>query len=70
RQHSEVSGIELKKQIRQNEICFGRNVKLRIYGKLNCRSRRRRMKKENRMFFPLEQESLLQGYRLCRALHE
>jgi cytochrome c biogenesis protein CcdA len=65
RQHSEVSGIELKKQMRQNEICFGRNVKLRIYGKLNCRSRRRRMEKENGMFFPSEQESLLQSYRLC-----
>jgi hypothetical protein len=34
--HNGTSDIELKKRIKQNEICFGENVKPRIYGKLNC----------------------------------
>jgi hypothetical protein len=29
--HNETSDIELKKRIKQNEICFGENVKPRIY---------------------------------------
>ena len=44
--------IELKKPIKQNEICFGENVKPRICDKLNCRSG-----KEMRVFFLLQQEA-------------
>ena len=50
--HNETSDIELKKRIKQNEICFGGNVKPRIYGKLNCRSG-----KGMRLFFLLRQEA-------------
>ena len=54
--HNETSDIELKNRIKQNEICFGENVKPRIYGKLNCRSGN-----GMRVFFLLRQEALLQA---------
>jgi hypothetical protein len=57
-QHNKISDLELKKRIRQNEICSGENIKPRIYDKLNCRSG-----KVMRVFLS-QQEALLQ------ALHE
>ena len=62
--HSEISDRELKIRIIQNKICFGGNIRLRIYCRLNCKSGKR-MKKENRVFFLSEQEALLHGYRPC-----
>ena len=62
--HTEISDNVLRKKIKQNEICFGGNLKLRIYGKLNCRSGKR-MKKGNRIFFESEKEAIEQGYRPC-----
>ena len=60
--HNEISDIELKTRMMQNEICCGGNIKLGIHGKMKCSSGKR-MKKENRVFFLSEQEPLLQGYR-------
>ena len=62
--HTEISDKELKKRIKQNEITFGGNLSLKIYGKLNCRSGKR-MKKENRVFFQSEQEAITQSFRPC-----
>jgi methylphosphotriester-DNA--protein-cysteine methyltransferase len=62
--HTEINDKELRKRIKQNEISFGGNLKLRIYGKLNCRSGKR-MKKENRVFFGSEKEAIEQGFRPC-----
>jgi hypothetical protein len=64
RWHVEISDPELHKQIRQQQISLGGNVKLKIYGKLNCRSGKR-MKKENRVFFHSQAEAIRQGFRPC-----
>lgn len=62
--HTEISDKELWKRIKQNEICFGGNRRLGIYGKLNCSSGKR-MKKGNRVFFRSEKEAMEQGFRRC-----
>ena len=62
--HKDISDKNLRKQIRKNEICFGGNEKLKIYGTLSCKSGKR-MKKENRVFFISEKEALDKGYRPC-----
>jgi len=62
--HSEISDKELIKRIKQNEICFGGNLKLKIYGRLNCSSGKR-MKRENRVFFSSEKEALQKTFRPC-----
>jgi methylphosphotriester-DNA--protein-cysteine methyltransferase len=62
--HSEISIEELRRKIRQNEICFGGNKKLKIYGTLQCKSGKR-MKKENRVFFGSEKEAINKGFRPC-----
>ena len=63
-QHIEIGDKELKKTIKQNEITFGGNLSLKIYGRLNCKSGKR-MKKENRVFFQSEREAINQGFRPC-----
>jgi methylphosphotriester-DNA--protein-cysteine methyltransferase len=63
-QHIELSDKELRAKIRNKEICFGGNKKLKIYGVLGCSSGRR-MKRENRVFFVSHQEALQNGYRPC-----
>ncbi len=62
--HKEISKEELHQKIRQKEICFGGNKKLKIYGTLHCQSGKR-MKKENRIFFISVKEALQLGYRPC-----
>ncbi|MEP6595813.1 MAG: Ada metal-binding domain-containing protein [Ginsengibacter sp.] len=62
--HAEISIEELRKKIRQNEIRFGGNEKLKIYGTLQCKSGKR-MKKENRLFFRSENEAIKNGFRPC-----
>ena len=63
-QHTEICDKELKKTIKKNEIIFGGNLSLKIYGHLNCKSGKR-MKKENRVFFQSEWEAINQGFRPC-----
>jgi methylphosphotriester-DNA--protein-cysteine methyltransferase len=63
-QHSEVSDMEVKKAIRSMLIVLGGNAKLKIYGKLNCKSGKR-MKKQNRVFFTSVKEAIEQGFRPC-----
>ncbi|WP_316759571.1 Ada metal-binding domain-containing protein [Pedobacter aquatilis] len=62
--HSELTQLILKSKIRNKEICFGGNLRLKIYGKLSCKSGQR-MKPENRVFFKTEKEALENGYRPC-----
>ncbi len=62
--HNNISNTELRKQIRQNFIRFGGNMKLKIYGKLNCISGKR-MLKQNRVFFCTEAEAIKNGFRPC-----
>ncbi len=62
--HNEISNIDLRNKIRKQEILFGGNRKLKIYGKLSCASGKR-MKRENRIFFASEKEALALNYRPC-----
>jgi methylphosphotriester-DNA--protein-cysteine methyltransferase len=62
--HNEISNTELRAKIRQQQISFGGNIILKIYGTLQCRSGKR-MKRENRVFFSSETEAIEKGYRPC-----
>lgn len=62
--HNNISDSELRKQIGQKSICFGGNIKLKIYGRLHCTSGKR-MLKQNRVFFSTETEAIEQGFRPC-----
>ena len=50
--------------MKNKQITFAGNKKLRIYGALICSSGKR-MKKENRVFFSSEKEAVENGYRPC-----
>lgn len=63
-EHSKISDNDLRSKIKQQEICFGGNKKLKIYGLLNCKSGKR-MKRENRVFFLTENEATENGFRPC-----
>lgn len=54
----------LVKLILTEQVSLGGNSKLKIYGKLDCRSGKR-MKAGNRVFFKDETEALSLGYRPC-----
>ena len=62
--HSAISNQVLRTRIRNGTISLGGNRQLKIYGQLNCRTGKR-MKKENRVFFPSEAAAMEQGYRPC-----
>jgi methylphosphotriester-DNA--protein-cysteine methyltransferase len=62
--HLSINDDDLRYQIKQKEICFGGNHKLKIYGTLQCKSGKR-MKKENRVFFISKEEAVKNGFRPC-----
>lgn len=62
--HIEISDISLRSKIKNREISFGGNKKLKIYGLLSCKSGKR-MKQENRVFFSSEQEARENQFRPC-----
>jgi alkylated DNA repair dioxygenase AlkB len=62
--HISLDDLELKKNIRTGLFSFAGNARLKIYGKLNCRSGKR-MRRENRVFFRSEREAIQQGFRPC-----
>ena len=62
--HNEISDKELRKRIRLHLISLGGNLKLNIYGKLDCKSGKR-MKRENRVFFCSGKEAMERGFRPC-----
>nr|WP_302850443.1 Ada metal-binding domain-containing protein [Pedobacter mucosus] len=51
-------------KIKNKEICLGGNIRLKIYGTLQCTSGKR-MKIQNRMFFTSEDDALINGFRPC-----
>ena len=55
--HIDIRSAELHKKIKGAEICFGGNNKLKIYGRLECKSGKR-MRKENCVFFLSEPEAI------------
>lgn len=62
--HPDINDDDLRGKIKQKEICFGGNRKLKIYGTLQCKSGKR-MKRENRVFFASENEVIKNGFRPC-----
>lgn len=62
--HNDITSPILFKKIKNKQITFAGNKKLKIYGTLNCTSGKR-MKKENRVFFLSEEEARKSGYRPC-----
>ena len=62
--HSEIPDNDLRSKIKQQEIHFGGNRKLKIYGTLSCASGKT-TKRENRVFFPTEKEATQNRYRPC-----
>lgn len=62
--HLEMTDKELRKMIKNREVCIGGNRKLKIYGRLDCRSGKK-MSRKNRVFFNSEQEAKDHNYRPC-----
>jgi len=62
--HIEISDSDLHYKIKQREVHYGGNWKLKIYGTLSCASGKR-MKREGRVFFISESEALRNGFRPC-----
>lgn len=62
--HIQLCKSQIFQKIKSKEIVMGGNLKLGIFGKLNCKSGKR-MKIENRVFFENWQEARNQGFRPC-----
>lgn len=62
--HSELSDHMVRQLIRESVVTLAGNKKLRIFGKLNCRSGKR-MKKINRVFFTDVEDALNNQFRPC-----
>lgn len=62
--HQHINKRDLRLKIRKGEILLAGNLKLKIYGLLDCRSGKR-MKRGNRVFFVDEQEASANGFRPC-----
>lgn len=67
--HVSLSSADLTNKIKNKEVCFGGNLKLKIYGSLQCKSGKK-MKRENRVFFQSEKQAIDAGFRPCaHCLH-
>lgn len=62
--HAELSKCQIFQKIKSKQIMFAGNVKLKIYGILNCKSGKR-IKVENRVFFINKHEAHNEGFRPC-----
>jgi methylphosphotriester-DNA--protein-cysteine methyltransferase len=62
--HTNILPSVLRSKIKNKQILFAGNSKLKIYGLLNCKSGKR-MKKQNRLFFVSESEAIQEGFRPC-----
>ncbi len=55
--HNEMTDAELRQRIRRQEIVWGGNATLKLYGTLRCTSGKR-LTRKNRVFFGTETEAL------------
>ncbi|KIO77713.1 metal-binding protein [Pedobacter lusitanus] len=62
--HAAISDEQVRALIKKGMITLGGNKKLKIYGRLNCKSGKR-MNRVNRVFFADEKEALENGFRPC-----
>ena len=63
--HENLSDREVFAGIRHGQIRWAGNVRLKIYGKLDCWSGKR-MHRKNRIFFASEAAAQQAGYRPCK----
>ena len=63
-EHKKITEVQLRSLIRENQVVYGGNRKLKIYGLLSCKSGKR-MNVENRVFFATIDEAIEKGYRPC-----
>ena len=63
--HDVLTDAELFALLRRGAITLAGNRRARIYGRLDCGSGRRLLRR-NRVFFASEQEAVAGGYRPCR----
>jgi methylphosphotriester-DNA--protein-cysteine methyltransferase len=64
-EHDDLTDAEVFSKIRRGEITLAGHRPRRVYGRLDCRSGRRRMKRTNRVFFASEAGAIQAGYRPC-----
>lgn len=62
--HIHMEPRTLRSKIRRGLITLGGNGRLKIYGRLHCKSGKR-MKRENRVLFGNEIDAWNAGYRPC-----
>jgi methylphosphotriester-DNA--protein-cysteine methyltransferase len=62
--HHETPDDELHNLLKQGRIQFAGNVRLKIYGRLDCQAGKR-MLREQRIFFATEADAISAGYRPC-----
>ena len=62
--HNSITVVILKSSIKQRQINFAGNERLKIYGTLFCKSGKK-MNIKNRVFFTSEKEAIENGYRPC-----
>jgi len=62
--HPDTDKRQLHQLIRSGKVVLGGNRKLKIYGKLSCKSGKRMLPK-NRVFFTSESEAIHEGHRPC-----
>ena len=62
--HVDISDGELRQMIKEKLIVLGGNIRLKIYGRLDCKSGKR-TKSENRVFFSSITEAMQAGFRAC-----
>jgi len=62
--HTEISQKDLIREIKQKKICLAGNIRLGIFGKLQCASGKR-MKRNKRVFFSSQADALVNNFRPC-----
>ncbi len=62
--HIDIDDTELHQRIKRNEVVYGGNLNLKIYGTLQCKSGKR-MKRKNRVFFKTIEQAKKLGFRPC-----
>ncbi|MEP5363014.1 MAG: Ada metal-binding domain-containing protein [Reichenbachiella sp.] len=62
--HTDIDDNVLHQKIKESEILYGGNLRLKIYGTLQCKSGKR-MKAKNRVFFKTIEQAKELGFRPC-----
>ena len=63
--HRDLTDAQVWRLIRNGQVAWAGNRRLKIYGTLQCWSGKRMLRK-NRVFFETEKEATDAGYRPCK----